>query len=356
MKQQGSLTFMNRLVINTANTQLDIVLEHNGKVESKSISSVMHHNETMLPEIDALLKQNNMSITDVEEFGVVVGPGSFTGIRVGIATIKAFRDSLGAKAKGINNLHLLFKCAKRSCADVETVAILGSKDSYFVAKLINGIVYTYERNLTLSELNEVAEGKPVGMYELDANVNCFKVDVLPEVMLECLSESEDELLIPVYYQLSQAENEKLKRVEAEILPMQEKDLTLVAELETEAVVFGAFSFESLKGMWANTNYKCFVLKIGEELAGYIVLQLTDEVNVISVAVKKEFRNLGFGTKLLETAKNCALENKINTLSLEVSAKNVTAYLLYKKFGFVVRRVRKNYYGGNNDCFEMELKF
>ncbi|MCQ2556074.1 MAG: tRNA (adenosine(37)-N6)-threonylcarbamoyltransferase complex dimerization subunit type 1 TsaB, partial [Clostridia bacterium] len=158
---------MNRLVINTANTQLDIVLEHDGAVKYKSISSVMHHNETMLPEIDNLLKENNLKIGDIAEFGVVVGPGSFTGIRVGIATIKAFRDSLGATAKGINNLHLLFKCAQKKMPDVETVAILGSKDSYFVAKLINGIVYTYERNLTLEELKGVAEGKPVGMYEVD---------------------------------------------------------------------------------------------------------------------------------------------------------------------------------------------
>ncbi len=347
---------MNRLVINTANTQLDIVLEHDGKVANKSISSVMHHNETMLPEIDNLLKENNLAIDDVAEFGVVVGPGSFTGIRVGIATIKAFRDSLGATAKGINNLHLLFKCAQKQMPEIETVAILGSKDSYFVAKLINGIVYTYERNLTLAELTEVAEGKLVGMYEVDSNVNCFKVKITPEVLLECLTESDDENLVPVYYQLSQAENEKLKRVEATISPMQEEDLNLVAELEKSAVLFGAFSLESLKEMWANVNYNCFVLKIKDEIAGYIVLQHTDETNIISVAVKKEYRNLGFGTKLLETAKQCALKHKINTLSLEVCAKNITAYLLYKKFGFVLRRTRKDYYGKGNDCFEMEFKF
>ena len=95
---------MNKLVINTATDELFIVLKKGNEVFSKSISSQMHHNETMLPVLDEMLKENNIDINQIEEFGVIIGPGSFTGIRVGISTVKAFRDSIGATAKGINCL------------------------------------------------------------------------------------------------------------------------------------------------------------------------------------------------------------------------------------------------------------
>jgi hypothetical protein len=89
--------------------------------------------------------------------------------------------------------------------EIETVAIAGSKDSYFVAKSIHGELYIYERNLTLEELKKVAENKPVGMFKADENLRCVVVPQDSEVLLSCLTRSEDEDLVPVYYQLSQAE-------------------------------------------------------------------------------------------------------------------------------------------------------
>ena len=99
---------MNTLIINTANDELYIALKIENKVFSKSISSTLKHNELMLTKIDEILKEANVKIQDIDELGVVVGPGSFTGVRVGIATIKAFRDALNIKARGINNLKLLY--------------------------------------------------------------------------------------------------------------------------------------------------------------------------------------------------------------------------------------------------------
>ena len=132
---------MNTLIINTANENLEIVLKKQDDIFCKILNSSSHHNETMLPAVDEILKQNNLNIKDVDKVGVVIGPGSFTGIRVGIATIKAFRDALNIEAKGINNLDYLFALASKQNKDCKTVAILGSKNSYFVATLVNGMVY-----------------------------------------------------------------------------------------------------------------------------------------------------------------------------------------------------------------------
>ncbi len=343
---------MNKLLINTATDELFIVLKKDNEIFSKTISSKMHHNETMLPEIDKMLNENNVEICDVEEFGVVIGPGSFTGIRVGISTIKAYRDVLNVKAKGVNNLDYLFALAKDKNEEIETVAINGSRDSYFVAKIIHGIVYKYPRNLTLKELIEVAEGKQIGMFKQDENLNCLVVEHDAKVFLDCLEKSNDETLVPVYYQLSQAENEKLKRCEVEIKEATIDDLAKIVKLEQDNISVNTMSEEQIKTALNSENYAIFKAVVDNETAGFIMLSVSDELNIDSIVVNKDFRNLGIATKLIEKAESYAKENNVETLSLEVAYTNITAYLLYKKLGFVKRRTRKNYYINGDDAIEM----
>ncbi len=346
---------MNKLIINTANEELEIVLSIGDNVFSKSDKSRSHHNETMLPLLDELLKSHNLKIRDIDELGVVVGPGSFTGIRVGIATIKAFRDSLGIYAKGINNMDYLFHLAKSQDDKIDIVAIKGSRDSYFVARLINKVVYKYERNLSLEELKDISKGNKIGMFVADENLNVYVVKFDPKVLLKCFDDSADENLIPIYYQLSQAENEKLRRKNFEILKPTKDELNLVAKIEQDSIEYNRLKLEDFLQMYDNTNYEIAVGKLDDDIVGFILIQITDEINITSLAVKKEFRNLGVGTKLLNWLENFALSKNIDTISLEVNSKNITAYLLYEKFGFTVRRERKNYYSDGNACLEMMKK-
>lgn len=343
---------MKRLIINTANDELDIVLQLEEKVFCKTSNSKMHHNETMLPLIDELLGESKIDIKDIDEFGVVIGPGSFTGIRVGVATVKAFRDGLGGVAKGINNLDYLFSLAVKQNPEVKVVAILGSKDSYFVARNVNGILYKYERNLTLYELKNIAKDSPVGMFKPDENLNYFVVKFDPKILIDCFEKSQDTSLVPVYYQLSQAENEKIKKGNVEIKEATAKDLDAIYEIEKENIKVNTLTKEYIDSILKDKNYKIFVTLFNEKIVGFIILQITDEINIDSIAVDKQYRNIGLATKLIARAEQFALDIGINTISLEVRKRNITAYLLYEKLGFKIRRERKGYYQDGDDCLEM----
>lgn len=346
---------MNTLIINTANDELYIALKIENKVFSKSISSTLKHNELMLTKIDEILKEANVKIQDIDELGVVVGPGSFTGVRVGIATVKAFRDALNIKARGINNLKLLYSLATSQNEDCSVVAIAGSRDSYFVGRRLFDKLYIYERNLTLNELISIAKDSPIGMFKLDENLNSFKAQIEPNILFDCFNESDDELLLPVYYQLSQAESEKFKRAYIEICEVKEEELGEISQIEKDSLNVNVIDLNEFKRMFTNENYKIYSIKLNYEIVGFIILELTDEINIVSIAIKKEFRNLGLATRLVEHTKNFAKERKIYALSLEVSKNNPTAYLLYEKLGFKLRRERKNYYADGSDCLEMTLK-
>ena len=343
---------MNKLIINTANNELFIVLQKDNEIFSSSLSSTAKHNETMINEIDKLLNENGLNVSNIDEFGVVVGPGSFTGIRVGVATIKAFRDVLKVKAKGINNLDYLFKLAQRKDENIDVVAIAGSKNNYFVARVVNGELFKYERTCSFDELTAIACGKKIGFFAEESGMNCLVVEQQAEEMIACLNESVDEGLIPVYYQLSQAESEKNKKLNIEIIEANKQDLDAIYDLEQQTKLPNKLTKEMLAEILNNKNYKILKAVTSDMFLGFVIVQQSDEMNIDNIVVDKDYRNLGIATKLINEVEECAQSNGMAAISLEVSTKNPNAFLLYDKLGFKQRRIRKSYYSDGSDCIEM----
>ena len=62
------------------------------------------HAESLLPSVDYLLAQVEVKLNDVQAFAVAVGPGSFTGLRVGIAAVEGLAYTLDRPAVGVSTL------------------------------------------------------------------------------------------------------------------------------------------------------------------------------------------------------------------------------------------------------------
>lgn len=69
---------------------------------------------SVLGDIDAALKAALVEVGDVDLFAVAVGPGSFTGLRAGIATIQSFASTLGRPSIGVQTLHAVAHAARPS--------------------------------------------------------------------------------------------------------------------------------------------------------------------------------------------------------------------------------------------------
>ena len=90
------------------------------------------------------------------------------------------------------------------------------------------------------------------------------------------------------------------------------------------------------------------------LIGYIGLyEYDDDLNIIGIAIEGKFQQKGYGSILIEYAKQFAKEKNKKSLSLEVDEKNKNAINFYKSKGFVVTNIRKKYYK-DNDAFVMFL--
>ena len=83
-------------------TEDDILID---KIE---IDNGLTHSQNLMPLIQKLLYNNNLKIADIDGFICDIGPGSFTGIRIGVATAKAFLDSFdNKKYTGVSSLEAL---------------------------------------------------------------------------------------------------------------------------------------------------------------------------------------------------------------------------------------------------------
>lgn len=69
-----------------------------------SISNKLTHSQTIMPMTDTLLKTASMTLDDIDVFAVSVGPGSFTGLRIGMATVKTFAQALDKPIIGVSSL------------------------------------------------------------------------------------------------------------------------------------------------------------------------------------------------------------------------------------------------------------
>lgn len=90
------------------------ILEDNNLIKEINLNNGLTHSETLMPIIKQILDETNLNLNDIDLLSVDVGPGSFTGIRIGVSTVKAFVDSLGLNAVGISSLEALSLNAKSS--------------------------------------------------------------------------------------------------------------------------------------------------------------------------------------------------------------------------------------------------
>ena len=65
------------------------------------------HSQISMVLIEELLKKLNLTVKDIDVFAAAQGPGSFTGLRVGIATIKGLADGAGKDAVGVSTLEAM---------------------------------------------------------------------------------------------------------------------------------------------------------------------------------------------------------------------------------------------------------
>ena len=152
--------------------------------------------------------------------------------------------------------------------------------------------------------------------------------------------------------------ENLREVpEVHIRPMMEIDLPEVALVEQQSYAF-PWS-ENIFRDCLRVGYTCRALDLSGQIIGYGVMSLgAGEAHILNVCVRNEFRNLGFGKRLLEHLLERASASGVAEAFLEVRPSNLSAIRLYQHLGFEQIGIRRGYYqapDGREDAIVLKLE-
>ncbi len=146
---------MTRLLVDTSSDYLVIVVANDNSIlASQLIYAGKKMSELLLEQVNNILKSISLSIDDIDEFYAGIGPGSFTGVRIGVALILGLSSGSNKKAYGISSL------------DVE--AIVSGRNVLKTASLLKGECYAV-RNYDFT--NNVFS--PYYLEEIIDNVNDY---------------------------------------------------------------------------------------------------------------------------------------------------------------------------------------
>ena len=98
---------MKILAFETTDSIASVALYSDGEVFETVIESDKRHAESVLPAAEALLSAHGLSTADMDAFAADVGPGSFTGVRIGVCTANALAAAHGKPVVAVNALETL---------------------------------------------------------------------------------------------------------------------------------------------------------------------------------------------------------------------------------------------------------
>jgi tRNA threonylcarbamoyladenosine biosynthesis protein TsaB len=138
------------LAIETSTLTASVAILIDGKIAIEKESGVNTHSELLLPLIDECLKSCDLKLGDLKTIAVGAGPGSFTGLRIGMATVKGLCFAAGLSVTPVSSLAALaLDCRLADKSDALIVPVLDAR-----RKEIYAGFYQYEEGVLVSRGDE----------------------------------------------------------------------------------------------------------------------------------------------------------------------------------------------------------
>lgn len=146
------------LSVETATSAGSVALAHGEEILARFVGdAATSHSNTLLSDIDKILSQAQIELAQIDLFAVASGPGSFTGLRIGIATVKGLATTLNCRCVGIPTLHAVAHSAGES---QKTVALLPAGRGEVFAQL-----FSVTREGIVTALDQASHVAPQRLFE-----------------------------------------------------------------------------------------------------------------------------------------------------------------------------------------------
>ena len=126
------------------------------------------------------------------------------------------------------------------------------------------------------------------------------------------------------------------------------DIDEVYKVEEDCFV-DPWSKDSIRKELKNDLARYLVAELDNKIVGYVgVWFVVDEGHITNVAVHSDYRGKKIGDRLVKEMVELCKENNLVAMTLEVRTSNTVAQNLYRKYGFKMGGIRKEYYSDNKE--------
>ena len=150
---------MNVLVLDCAVSKISIAVKFDDKMILQTYDIGMRQSEILVPAIDDILQKAGITAADLDYSAITIGPGSFTGLRLGISALKAIELAYNVPVYGISSLKV-YSYAYKNLGFPVLCCIDANKDRFYAC------IYDENGNEILSD----------GDYEADSIIEKLNFD------------------------------------------------------------------------------------------------------------------------------------------------------------------------------------
>jgi tRNA threonylcarbamoyl adenosine modification protein YeaZ len=127
------------LALDTSTPAVSVAVCRDGKaLASEAVVDARRHNELLAVHVEAVLARAGVTPRQLDAVAAGVGPGPYTGLRVGLMTARALAHALGIPAHGICSLDVLARAAARQIGSEFVVATDARRKEVYWASYVNG--------------------------------------------------------------------------------------------------------------------------------------------------------------------------------------------------------------------------
>ncbi|MSO26037.1 MAG: tRNA (adenosine(37)-N6)-threonylcarbamoyltransferase complex dimerization subunit type 1 TsaB [Candidatus Nanopelagicaceae bacterium] len=315
------------LAIDTSTAQTSVALIQDGEVLfNKSHNDPLAHGEVLPKLVSQALAVNNK----VDLVAVGMGPGPFTGLRVGIAFAQSYALATQIDWVGVCSLDAMAAGINQSEFIVSTDA---RRKERFWARYKEGVRITDPAVSKASELEKL--GLPI----------LTEGDYFPDpVALAKIALTSKSVEQPIYIRKPDAYP---LPIGVKFRPMSALDLVSATAIEKQVYGKTAWSADQFKSEFAKSPKSARYLAAefeGQLIAYAGIFYVADVADIHTLTVVADHRRKGIGRELLKRLIDWARVKKAQAIMLEMRLGNDAARPLYESFGFIEISKRENYYG------------
>ena len=306
--------------------------------------------EALAPMVQETMASAGVAFKDLARIAVTTGPGTFTGVRIGLAMARGLGVALTIPVTGINSLAAI--ACNETASDLPIVVAVDARatDIYFASYDASGHELTAPVIVTLADAHKCMPGRPSRLLGTAADLLLDKKHVRSDagdlpvaanfVKLAASIPSSTVPPEPLYLRPPDVKPQATKISFSIVGPAAAK---LLAELHGESFE-ARWSETDFGGMLAVPGTSAILVSSQNNPMGFVLSRkAADEAEILTLCTRPAFRQKGHGKLLVQHLENVLKTNDVKSLFIEVAISNQAALALYASCGFEKAGVRKNYY-------------